>query len=185
MSYWEDEPEEKGAVQNFQIVRTPPSGTIDGIILSRNIVGAKLHYWRGRSTPCEKELCQPCRDGQQSRWKGYVLIAHPRTRKIVIFEFTDRAWPSFKAMHDRHGSLRGCIMRSRRMSSRPNGPLLVTFEEARHDESLIPSECDLRQILAHIWERHDAQQILNIENRLDSFVEEAEPKLNGRAKSKR
>ena len=152
MSIWEPSPAREGTIPNYHILRTPQSSPIKAVCLSDSFEGVKLHYWKGRSRPCPGGPCEPCETGQVPRWKGYILVKAPDNPKIVIFEFTERAYDAFHTRFRRYGSLRGCVFIARRATRKANGPLIVEFEDARHDEALLPPPSDLRAMLERIWE---------------------------------
>ena len=183
--YWADRPDTVNEEQHFQIMRTPPGGQMRGVITTDDYVGVNLHYYRGRSTPCRKNSCEACEAGHRPRWTGYVLLMSIKTRKVNIFEFTQRAWNAFNQVRAVKGSLRGVELIASRLGKRDNGPLTVVFEEARHDADMLPPAPELREILERIWEIKEVQLPLNLEgeNRIAKY--DASTSSNGKAKSKR
>ena len=67
-------------------------------------------------------------------------------------EFTERVWPEMEQFRKQKGTLRGAIMTFERMNRKQNGPLQVRFEEHLFDQTSLPPEHNLREILARIWE---------------------------------
>ena len=152
MVHWQNRPDEESGVSNYQIVRTPQGKEVQAIVLSEQLVGTKLHYWRGRSVPCSGPDCEACKGGNVARWKGYVLITNRACSQVYIFEFTQRAFDAFDRFFTEKGTLRGAIMTAKRLGKRPNSPLSITFEAGRHDEDLLPPEEDIAQMLSRMWE---------------------------------
>lgn len=152
MPIWTTTPGSEEAKTNYRILRTPSGRAITGVILDEDLVGTHLHYWKGRSTPCEKGNCEACEAGHPPRWKGYVHLYDQRVKSIVIFEFTERAVHEFKAFKARYGSLRGAVLTAKRLNSKPNGPLHIEFAEGRLDGALLPDPGPLTECLCRIWE---------------------------------
>lgn len=152
MPIWTTNPEGAGQKTNYRILRCPTGRPITGVVLDDEFVGTNLHYWKGRSKPCEGATCEACEAGHRPRWKGYVHLYSPQTKTIVIFEFTERVVHEFRAFQTRFGSLRGACITARRLNSKVNGPLLLEFAEGRQDGALLPQVTDLREILCRIWE---------------------------------
>lgn len=149
---WQDKPDSVDSIPNFRLLRTPCDRKISGIIVSSEHVGAKIHYWKGRSKPCRGETCEACEAGQIPRWKGYILLYDPKLRTQVVFEFTERVYPQFQMFLQIHKTLRGGQMTAGRLNRKPNGPLLVTFDQYLYDQNHLPQESNLRDILSRIWE---------------------------------
>lgn len=152
MSHWQNCPDEATRTVSFRIYRTPVGKEIELVILSQSFVGAKLHYWRGRSTPCAGTNCQACMDGQRPRWKGYVQAMHKPTKTVVIFEFTDRVYDEFHRNLIGKGTLRGLTMTTRRLNKKPNGPINVEIGDIREESPHLPKEVNIQGMLDRMWE---------------------------------
>lgn len=152
MSHWQQSPDAGTRSLNYRIYRTPVGKEVELIILSRNFVGARLHFWRGRTTPCAGEQCTACQDGQRPRWKGYLLAYHRATKSCIIFEFTDRGYDPLQAQLEKFGNLRGFTLRSRRLNKKPNGPIQIEVGDIREESPHLPKEVDLQEMLDRIWE---------------------------------
>lgn len=152
MSHWQESPDDTTRSLNYRIYRTPVGREVTLVALSNRFIGAKLHYWRGRSTPCEGQDCPACKDGQRPRWKGFLFAYHRDTRTIVIFEFTDRGYEPMQDQLDRHHSLRGLIFKTARLNKRPNGPIQITFTDTREESPHLPNPDGLAEMLERIWE---------------------------------
>lgn len=151
-THWHQAPDSDRKLQNYRIWRTPASRQETLICLSPAHIGAKLHYWKGRSRPCPGTNCEACMDGQIPRWKGYVLVYHESSKGIAIFEFTERGYDPFATALQRHGTLRGLKFQTSRLGRRPNGPLLIEFSETREESPHLPADVDLAAMLDRIWE---------------------------------
>lgn len=150
--HWQDHPESNSTTKNYQIMRTPPDRTVYGVSISSNLVGAKLHYWKGRSTPCTGAECDACQNGQRPRWKGYLAIMDPKQKLVKILEFTERCYADLNSFFQQRGTLRGAQVQFSRLNRRPNGPMQVEIAEMLFDQGLLPEEPNLREILDNIWE---------------------------------
>jgi len=152
MSIWQNKPDRDCTTQNFRIYRTPVGREVELVCLSPQFLGVKLHYWKGRSTPCIGHACEPCGNGHRPRWKGYVQAYHPATRTIVIFEFTERGYQPFQEALNQHGHLRGLRLKACRLNKKPNGPIQIAFAELREESPHLPKQGDLAAMLERIWE---------------------------------
>lgn len=152
MSIWKDKPDSTNRTDNYRIYRTPVGREVELICLSTNFLGASLHYWKGRSTPCIGPECEACKNGQRPRWKGYIQAYHPATRTIVIFEFTERGYEPFQEALNHHSHLRGLKFKTFRLNKKPNGPIQICFGELREESPHLPKAGDLAGMLERIWE---------------------------------
>lgn len=172
MDHWQDSPTPKNSIPNYQIYRTPSNQRFRAICISEGHVGAKLHFYKGRTSPCNGAACEPCQQGHAARWKGYLLCKQPDNPKVVIFEFTERGYQATIDKFHKHGSLRGCVFLAQRLNRKPNGPLLLEWEDNRFDESQLPYPADLRAMLARMWEVRTAAPRLHDED----HYEETDPR---------
>lgn len=155
MSIWTNRPTADAVPPSFRITRTPATGYMRATVLSDTLIGCKLHYFHGRSKPCNGEQCEACKAGQLPRWKGYVFIFSEQSKSIGIFEFTERAFLAFDCYYTEHGTLRGADMRSTRIGKKANSPIEVTFMEGNRDRKGLPAPDDLEGTLMRMWEVTD------------------------------
>lgn len=153
---WNDQPDRNPSLPSYSILRTPPKGKMSGIIISDAVCGTRLHYWKGRSVPCNAADCDACENGQAPRWKGYLLLKSTQTDKIVIFEFTERGWDPLDEARRKWGTLRGLVLTATRTGGKTNSPLLLMLSDHREDPTGLPAEKDLKTILGRIWEQRAA-----------------------------
>jgi hypothetical protein len=152
MSTWKTRPDPDDRSYSVPLTRCPPDRSICGIITSREIAGRDLHYWQGRTRPCEHPTCDACDAGRKPRWYGYVSIYHPRSHAIAIFELTPACDPAIQAYLTEHGTIRGAKLTLRRSSTKLNGKILAELEPGSYDGTRLPEPVDVRAILHHIWE---------------------------------
>jgi hypothetical protein len=149
---------------------------LEGIVLNEELIGTNLHYWRGRSRPCTGNDCDACKHGQKPRWKGYVFIYGERSKRTVIFEFTERAFGPFDAYFTEHGTLRGAKLKASRLSKKENGPIHVVFDDANYDRPNLPKPTDLRGVLERMWEINENA---NVQSRGSVYDETTIAELQG------
>lgn len=152
MPIWTNNPDAAAAKTNYRIMRAPANRPLHGVILDEDFTGTHLHFWKGRSTPCESGDCEACASGHRPRWKGYIHLYAPSTKTIVIFEFTERVVHEFRDFVAKMGSLRGAVITVKRLNGKPNGPLYVEFAEGRQDGALLPTAAPIEDTLCRIWE---------------------------------
>ena len=148
---WSGRPRRDDEPRNFQLVRTPRSGTIRGIILNPGLTGTGTHYYGGRTVPCLGSKCKACEDGASPRWYGYLPIWNSSNDRIAIAEVPDAAADEIDRYHARHNTLRGSILTLRRQGSRPNGRVVADVVPGSIDQSRLPSAVDVQQCLEKIW----------------------------------
>lgn len=159
MTIWHDAPPTDSNSLNFQLIRTPPSKKLSMIVLSDKHEGAMLHFWRGRSTPCDMTNCQACKEGKSPRWYGYIYATPVRAFRIIIFEFTQRVAPIIQQRLSQYKTIRGHQLTAGRTGSRPNSPLSLEFDDTIHDTNRLPTPDDLTDVLERMWERREAQPL--------------------------
>lgn len=152
MTTWQNDPPTASDFRSYQIVRTPSTGRSRLTILSTHPVGVMLHYWKGRSTPCNRNNCEPCKAGHRPRWKGYLYVMTEATRRILIFEYPERPHPDVQAELAKRHTLRGCMIAVNRAGKRANSPVVITFEGTTPHPDLLPEPDGLCETLERMWE---------------------------------
>lgn len=125
---------------------------IEMVCLSDQPIGTNLHYWRGRSTPCNQTDCPACREGHTPRWKGYLFICPIKTRRVLIFEYTQRAHQEFTDQLAKRNTLRGLVFSAGRLGAKPNSPLQILMTDTVVDPTTLPNPEDLAEVLERMWE---------------------------------
>lgn len=152
MSIWQTKPDQSTKAENFRIYRTPVGKEVELICLGGQFLGVKLHYWKGRSTPCMGPDCEACQQGHKPRWKGYIQCLHPATKTVLIYEFTERGYEPFEAARRQFSHLRGMRFRCFRLNRKVNGPIQIVFADLREESPHLPEPCDLAPMLERMWE---------------------------------
>lgn len=146
-----EEPEEDDGGSLYQIRRVPAGGSLNLVLISKNVLGIRTHYYHGRTTPCLRANCPACNDGYNPRWHGYVLAVDARAERPIIFEFPAGVWPTFKQYANERGDLRGVMAVATRLGSANNSPVQVTLRGPHKEAHRLPPEQDLWPILCRIF----------------------------------
>ena len=154
MAYWTTTPLNGETREATPLLRVKPKQPIQGIITSRALTGCYVHYYRGRTTPCEEERCEACKDNRNARWYGWVGIWSPRTHQVAIAELTPACLDPLSKYLLTHGQLRGADLTLRRANEKINSRLSATIKESTIALEHLPPELDVISILEHIWETH-------------------------------
>lgn len=146
----------------FSLKRTPPSGYIQAIVTSDNLVVCDTHFWHGRTTPCERiandegatiddSPCQACTEKIGYRTHAYVACFDPKKQEHCLFECTTHAAKSLAEYHEANGTLRGCILRASRPTGKPNGQVTIETNTANLAKVHLPTAPSIQLALAVIW----------------------------------
>jgi hypothetical protein len=133
------------------IRRTPAGRPLVGIITCDRLIGCNTHYFGGRTTPCTKPDCKACNAAIPWRWHGYITFLAQDDRQHCLFECTAQAAEELVIAQTTHGTLRWVKFEARRMSSKPNGRVLLRISPERNVAIPIPSEPNIPAVLAHLW----------------------------------
>jgi hypothetical protein len=146
----------------YDIVRTPPKGSIKGIILARELTGATTHYWHGRTLPCSGPNCPACQENTPARWYGYVPLMSKATNRIVIFELTSSATPAVDTFLGTYKTLRGARLEAFRIPQRSNGRVVIELQPPADPDEDLPNSPDIEGPLLAMWEASWARSSLNL-----------------------
>jgi hypothetical protein len=148
------EPTREIFVKRYELMRVEAGGTISGICLSENINGTEIHWWGGRSTPCQGEGCEACNANNPWRWKGYLFVLAERTSTVAIVEVTAQVLSCRDEYRSRYGSLRGAQLIISRRNKKDNGPLKMAARPSGRDPKTLPECPQLNVQLSRIWDTH-------------------------------
>jgi len=137
--------------QSLPIHRTPATKTLTAIITSEDLLATFTHYYRGRTTPCEKPDCEPCRNGMPYRYHAYVSAWSPRSQLHFIFECTAQAAENLVAHRDKYKTLRGCQIEAYRWGKKQNGRVVLHTTPSGVAPSDLPLPPDLVKCLSVLW----------------------------------
>lgn len=137
--------------QSLPIRRTPANKTVTCIVTSDDLLGTFTHFYRGRTTPCERPDCDACRDGHPWRYHAYVG-ALARTQGLhFIFEMTAQAAAKLIEYRDRYSTLRSCQIDAYRWGKRPNGRVILKASPSGIAPTDLPLGPNLVKCLSVLW----------------------------------
>lgn len=154
MAHWTNEPTFHDDTPSYQLLRCQPATTLRATILSDHVAGTQIHYWKGRTTPCNQTACDACKAGHRPRWKAYLYIISRKTQRIAIIEFTERCMQEVALYLQTHNTLRGANLTLSRTGNRPNSPLHLELSEPTCDPTKLPTPDGLTEVLDRMWELH-------------------------------
>lgn len=137
--------------QSLPIRRTPASKPLVAIVTSDDLTGTYTHYWKGHTTPCTGQDCEPCQNGMPYRWHAYLSAVDFQSGLHFLFETTAQAAEHFVEYRNAHGTLRGCCFQARRLNNRPNGRVLIQTKSTDLTQHAIPKQPDVHAALAILW----------------------------------
>lgn len=148
---WERQPTEGDFGSEFRMWRCPDRGEHLMVIWSDDIVGVRVHYFHGRTTPHRTNGCEACSFGREHRWKGYVLARLSKSAEKVLLEFTPPAGKILDREFANRGTLKGLQIVVSRPSQRLNGKVHVRVAGIDSEAHTFPRAPKIVPILHHIW----------------------------------
>lgn len=137
--------------QSLPIRRTPPSKTITCIVTTEDLLGTMTHFYRGRTTPCERPDCEPCRDGQPWRYHAYVGAWARNAGLHFIFEMTAQAAEKLVEFREKYGTLRSCQIEAYRWGKRSNGRVVLKASPSGIPPTDLPLAPNMIKCLSVLW----------------------------------
>jgi hypothetical protein len=120
--------------------------------LSRGWVGFQTHYVDQRNWACPgPKICRACKDGEDSRWNGAIVIGSREGRNRHLAIFTPAAAASFAAAVQEHQTLVGVIFQMRRRSASFRSMLIVDYFDPIEYHGPVWTSADLRSQVARIF----------------------------------
>jgi len=146
----------------FDLKRTPANGSLQGIITCEDVLVCDTHFFRGRTTPCERlfneegktiddNACQPCREKIGFRTHVYVSVFDIKKREHFVFECTAVAAKALSEYKNSNGTLRGCILYASRPKGTKNSKVFIETNTANLQKMPLPHPPDLQRALCVIW----------------------------------
>jgi hypothetical protein len=148
---FQDEPEVGDKGFPWTVVRTPATSVLEFIVVSHRHLGVRTHYFRNRTIGHRKGICDACKQGNVSRWTGYLLGVTNGTGQRILFEFTPSAAQYVLPLYEARESIRGLKIRASRPSKRPNGTVALAFRGYADDTSALPDAIPIKPLLFNIW----------------------------------
>ena len=134
------------------LVRTPPSGTLKGIITCTRPVATPTHYHARRTVPCAlPPNCPLCEIGLKWRLHCYLSFVNLSNLAHEIIEFPARQYDAIANWYKRLGSIRGLYFEATRPNGRPNGPIQLSVRRPASEPASLPDPLPIEKILCKIW----------------------------------
>jgi hypothetical protein len=154
MANWSTSPREGTVKSTFDIQRTPATGTFVATITCAEIFGCPVHYWQGRTTPCERpKPCEPCERGRQYWWKAYMSCVYGPNQTHCIFEVTATVHAKLQLQIGENQHFRGVRFKCWRPSQVQTGRIQCEVSGSRVADIDLPPPPDVQSIMEHIWQR--------------------------------
>lgn len=173
MPRWTDQLPKATEEQSYRLLRTPTNRPFCAIITCPSVLAAPVHFYAGRTIPCESHNCEPCSVGHAYRWKGWVSCWMQHTNEHVLFEMPAGPARQLAEYRDANATLRGAYFRTTRVNERPNGRVILHVKQADLTGLALPSPPDVKAVLCHIWgvayEQPEAAAALRNEPRTDTL----------------
>lgn len=157
MTIWTNEPSDANNLSPTRLIRTRPGKPLTALITSDQLLGCYVHFWRGRTTPCNGATCEACNDNRLKRWYGWVSACTLAMTENVILEITAACCDPIKDYVRTHGRLRGAQLFLERATAKQNSRLIARITESKHSPDVLPAALDVVHVLEHIWETHHSR----------------------------
>lgn len=138
-------------VTTLPLRRVPASGSIAGVITTREVREVWTHYHRGRTVGCSRPHCPGCESRCPMRYEGYVGLYSPPTKKHIILGLTCGAVRQIVDQVGRLDQIRGLVISAQRSSKRVNARVVVETGLVYADMSALPASFEVLDHLARIW----------------------------------
>lgn len=138
-------------VATLPLRRVPASGTIAGVITTRDVREVWTHYHRGRTVGCSKPICPGCDAKCAMRYEAYVGLYSPPSKKHIILGLTVGAVRQIVDQVGRLDQIRGLVISAGRASKRPNARVVVETGLVYPDMSALPADFNVLEHLERIW----------------------------------
>ena len=134
------------------LVRTPPTGTLKGIITCQRPIATPTHYHARRTVPCAlPPNCPLCEVGLKWRLHCYLSFINLANLAHEIVEFPARQYDAIANWYRRLGSIRGLYFEASRPNGRPNGPIQLSVRRPASEPASLPDPLPIEKILCKIW----------------------------------
>lgn len=146
-------------IATLPLRRVPATGTIAGVITTREVREVWTHYHRGRTVGCSKPSCPGCDAKCALRYEAYVGLYSPPSKKHIILGLTVGAVRQIVDQIGRLDQIRGLVISAGRASKRPNARVVVETGLVYPDMSALPSDFNVIEHLERIWGVEAAQEM--------------------------
>jgi hypothetical protein len=148
---WNHDPEPESKTPKLKLLRCPQGSLPPFVILSDRQFGGDMHFYGGRSIPCEGKECPYCAVHSKTVWKGYLAVWEPKTRGTGILEFTKPCLETIRTYRAAHGTLRTHSIQLNRAGRKINGALSAVLSPTTWAHADLPEPPDVIAILTKMW----------------------------------
>lgn len=146
-----EQPCEKDKGTGWTIVR-PNAFKPDTIaIVSNTFFPTRIHHFKGQTIACRKTDCPACLDGNESRWRGYLLGVVAKSHQRVIMECSAEVEQILLDLLETYTTLRGLVVVFTRTKKNEKAKHHITFLKKMDDESILPPDRDVWPIICRIF----------------------------------
>ena len=136
-----------------KILRVPAQGMGGVIVQSDDILGVYLHFWGGRTVPCDRSPeCRACRADNPLKYRGYIAVQNRDGTVRGILEVTPNVVEYLRRIRAAKGTLRGQAIALYRTPKRARGRMYcesLPFAVAPKEVGPAP---DVREVLLAAWQ---------------------------------
>lgn len=159
MTAWTNRPRPDDYSTQIQILRSRPGKPLRALVTAADLVGAYVHYWKGRTKLCEHPNCEACDASRQPRWYGYLAVVAEATLNPAILELTPSCVPAIDRYLADHGTLRGALVKLSRANPRINARVILELSEGNLGGTALPAAPKVEAQLCKIWEVKAVQKV--------------------------
>lgn len=138
-------------VATLPLRRVPGSGSIAGIITTRDVREVWTHYHRGRTVGCSRPNCPGCLDHCPMRYEAYVGLYSADSKRHIILGLTVGAIRQLVDQVGRLDSIRGLMIACTRSSKRINARVILETRAMVADMTALPGSFEVLEHLERIW----------------------------------
>lgn len=135
----------------YDIRRTPADKKLHGLITCKTFYVVEMHFFGGRSIPCEGLDCQACKSNSPKRGQVYVSVWEANSHDHFLLELTCKAAVPIEDYYRQHGTLRGCEMKCWRPKRVKNGRVEVVTKYRDLEGIRLPKSPNVPKALCVIW----------------------------------
>jgi hypothetical protein len=148
---WMDRPPEDHDLPAMDLLRTPTSGTMSGVITCDKPICVPTHWFGGQTLPCVYDECPACIEQRARVYHVYTSLFNPNLTKHWIFECTAEASRIIYQLAEQTSNLRGVMLSAARRGKRANGKVEILLKQSPIDKFKLPDPPDLKAHLSRIW----------------------------------
>ena len=111
------------------------------IILCPEYVGVRVHWWGGRSVPCDNNpKCIPCQQGNRADWKGYIAARSTENDNVAIVTLTSSVALQLWSLKREKSGLTGLVVTLHRTPAKDTGMLHAVTHGWNDDIERFPTK---------------------------------------------